>query len=186
MSDTPRNQGVRSRHVQIWTCYFVFFGPLRSETNRVLLFHTRDLLPELTRFFDHFLDYFWTISETLSPAILHFMARKSRTVSAFQGLDFRSVLKQFLWPFLDAKSPLETGNSGGWKLTSQKCIKKDSKSGSKMTQNGSQKTAKKRRKMDQEKWNNKSILSHAYWYPSHKTKTQIFSDMRYIGIFSEI
>ena len=60
------------RHVQIGTCYFIFFGPLRSETNRVLLFHTRDLLPELVLFLEHFLDHFWTISGTLSPGLIHF------------------------------------------------------------------------------------------------------------------
>ena len=61
-----------TRHVQFGTCYFHFFGPLRSETNGVLLFHTRDLLPELVLFFEHFLDHFWTISGTLSPGLIHF------------------------------------------------------------------------------------------------------------------
>ena len=89
-----------------------------------MLLHTRDLLPELTLFLDHFLDHFWTISETLSPAILHFLARKSRAVSAFQGLDFGRVLDQFLGPILDGKSALETGNSEGRKLTTQKWLKK--------------------------------------------------------------
>ena len=41
------------------------------------------------------------------------------------------------------------------------CSKKTPKVAQKWLKMGAQKTAKKRRKMDQEKWNNKSILSHA-------------------------
>ena len=106
---------------------FHFFGPIHSETNRVF-FHTRDLLPESTLLLEHFLDHFWAIYVTLSPGVLHFLARKSRAVSRFQGLDFGRVFEQFLGPILGTKSPLETGNSEGQKLTTQKDSKKHQKS----------------------------------------------------------
>ena len=49
---------IQARYVQVGICHISIFGPSRSETNRVLLFPTRDLLPELKLFLEHFLDHF--------------------------------------------------------------------------------------------------------------------------------
>ena len=105
---------VLSRHVQEATCYFVFFGPLRSETNRVLLFHRSVICSSgigsflLEAFFVG--SFFEGISwRTLSDRAYFpfFNNGKSRSVSCFQGLSifWRHFVEQFFGSILNTTNP---------------------------------------------------------------------------------
>ena len=88
-----------------------FFGPLRSETNRVLLFRTRDLLPELTLFFGAFfrpfLSHFWDpltgripfVSTQITVCIVFLGSRFWTRFGAVFGTNFGWQIRIRNWQF---------------------------------------------------------------------------------------
>ena len=157
---------VRNRHVQETTCYFHFFGPLRSETNRVLLFHTRDLLPELVLFLEHFLDHF-LLDHLLraflsSPLIGHtpFSGTQITVLVRFSGPRFWMRFWTFLVTVFGCQIRIRNWQFWGLKIDEWKMSQKRLNNGWQMTQKGG---AQKQPKND-EKWTKKNEITSPYFH----------------------